>query len=167
MSTTLSLKDSLDDLAHELAVTRRTLERIPDDKLTWKPHERSMTVGGLGQHVANLVYWMTTVVAAEEYDLATGPSALGEPGSRDEILQKFDRHVAELLEKLSVTDDAALSQVWMLRHGDQILMKQPRLNALRSACISHLAHHRGQLSVYLRLLDIPVPAIYGPSADER
>lgn len=166
-TTTLSLKDTLNDLAHELAITRRALERIPEDKLTWKPHERSTTIGGLGLHIANLVYWMETVVGHEEYDLASGPSFLGEPGSRDEILQKFDGHVKEVLETLSATDDAALSQEWMLRHGDQILMKQPRVNALRANCISHLAHHRGQLTVYLRLLDIPVPALYGPSADER
>lgn len=166
MSNSLPLKSSLDDLAHELAVTRRVLERIPEDRLTWKPHERSMTIGGLGQHVANLVFWMTSVLESDAYDLATAPQTLGEPASRDEILERFDRHVAEILEKLSVADDAALSQPWSLRHGEQVILKQPRVNALRAVCISHIAHHRGQLSVYLRLLDIPVPSIYGPSADE-
>lgn len=167
MPTTLTLKDTLDDLNQELDVTRRLLERIPEDRLTWKPHEKSTTIGGLGYHISNLLFWMISVVGLEEYDLASGPASIGEPASKDAILQKFDGHVAELQEMVSRTNDEALSQTWRLRHGEQILMQQPRLNALRHVCISHLVHHRGQLSVYLRLLDVPIPPMYGPTADER
>lgn len=164
--STPSLKKSLSDLTQELGVTRRVLERIPEDNLTWKPHPKSMTIGGLGQHIANLGYWMVTTLEQPEYDLASGPSVLGEPASREEILERFDTNAAAVQKAFDAVDDEALRQQWVLRHGDNVIMKQSRVGVLRSACISHLIHHRGQLSVYLRLLDIPVPSIYGPSADE-
>ena len=96
-----SLKNSLSDLQHELDTTRRVLERIPEDRLTWKPHPKSMTLGGLGQHIANLLYWMQTTLEQPEYDLASGPSVLGEPADREEILQRFETN--------AVSDSAALA----------------------------------------------------------
>lgn len=164
--STISLKKTFSDIEHELATTRRVLERIPEDRLTWKPHPRSMTIGGLGQHIANIVYWMVVTLTQEEYDLATGPSVLGEPADRDEVLQRFEKNAADFRSALEKIDDAALLETWTLRNGDQIILQQSRAEVLRSACISHHVHHRGQLSVFLRLLDIPVPSIYGPSADE-
>lgn len=167
MPTNLSLKNTLSDLDHELATTRRVLERIPEDRLTWKPHEKSMTLGGLSQHVANLNYWMRMVLEQPEYDLASGPSSLGEPGSRAEVLELFDTNAAAVKKALAELDESALNDNWSLRHGDQVLLQQPRIMSLRINCISHMVHHRAQLSVYLRLLDVPVPSIYGPSADEK
>ena len=164
--STSTLKNSLNDLQHELETTRRVLERIPEDHLTWKPHPKSMTLGGLGQHIANLLYWMQTTLEQPEYDLASGPSVLGEPENREEILQRFETNAAAVRKAFDAVDDEALRETWVLRHGDNVIMKQPRVGVMRSACISHMIHHRGQLSVYLRLLDIPVPSIYGPSADE-
>lgn len=164
--STPSLKNSLADLHNELDTTRRVLERIPEDQLTWRPHPKSMTIGGLGQHIANLLYWMQTTLEQPEYDMASGPSVLGEPANKEEILQRFETNAAAVRKAFEAVDDEALLEPWVLRHGDHVIMKQSRAGVLRSACISHLVHHRGQLSVYLRLLDIPVPSIYGPSADE-
>lgn len=165
--STPSLKNSLGDLSHELATTRRVLERIPEDQLTWKPHPKSTTLGGLGQHIANLGFWMVSTLEQPEYDLASGPSVLGEPANKEEILQRFDTNAAAVQKALDAIDDKALGEQWVLRNGDQVIMKQSRAAVLRTTCISHMIHHRAQLGVYLRLLDLPVPSIYGPSADEK
>lgn len=155
------------DLEHELTTTRRVLERVPDERLSWKPHEKSWTFGKLALHLANLLFWQISILRHDEFDLASLPaSSQAKPASRDQILQTFDRNAVELREALDEAGDAALMEPWTLRRGDQIIFTQPRAAVLRGMGISHLVHHRGQLGVYLRLLDVPVPATYGPSADE-
>ena len=157
---------ALGDLSHELSTTRRVLERVPDEHLTWKPHPKSFSLGDLAMHIANLVYWQLATLQADEFDLASIPQGGAGPSSRDEVLSRFDQNVASLRELLEATDDAALMQPWTLRKGDHVIFEQPRLAVLRGMGISHIVHHRGQLSVYLRLLDVSVPSIYGPTADE-
>lgn len=153
------------DLDDELAATRRLLERVPDEHLGWRPHARSMTLGALATHLATLPYWMHTTLAEDAFDLAATPrnEALG---SRAAILERFDAHAAALRAQWRDTPEATLAAPWTLRQGERVLLTQPRAAVLRGMGLSHLIHHRGQLTVYLRLLDVPLPALYGPTADE-
>jgi uncharacterized damage-inducible protein DinB len=157
---------ALGDLDHELAQTRRTLERVPDDQLEWRPHERSWTLGTLAMHVANLPSWGARILEPDEFDIATilgpRPTATG----RDELLRSFDERVAELHAALEVAGDARLAQRWTLRQGEQVRFTLPRAAALRTILVSHMIHHRGQLTIYLRQVGSTIPALYGPSADE-
>ena len=162
-----SLKSTaLIDLDRELKVTRKVLERIPESHFAYKPHEKSMSLGRLAMHVATLPQWMRDTLAADELDLATVKPPRSEPASRDDLLQTFDEHVRAVNAALASIDDAALSRNWSLRRGDQVLHTAPRLLILRLWCLNHLIHHRAQLCVYLRLLNLPVPAVYFNSADE-
>jgi uncharacterized damage-inducible protein DinB len=166
-SATPSLRQvALGDFEHELRTTRRVLERVPDEHLGWKPHPKSMSLGELATHIANLIRWQIITVQQSEFDVASIPP-IGGATSRDEVLKSFDDHAATLQEALSTMDDAALGEMWTLLRNGQPLLRQPRGALLRSMGISHIVHHRGQLSVYLRLLDVSVPPIYGPSADEQ
>lgn len=160
-----ALPASIADLPHELAATRRALERIPEDQLSWKPHPTSMSAGELGAHCANLLRWQAAILAFPEYDMA-GAGTLDPPATRDDILMMFDQLRHQLIEALEKTGEGELAQTWTLRNGDQVVMQTTRLAALRTFGLSHMIHHRGQLMVYLRLLGAPVPAIYGPSGDE-
>jgi uncharacterized damage-inducible protein DinB len=160
------LKDMLlAELDHELSTTRKLLTRIPDGKLAWKPHERSMSLGGLGKHLAHLLTWTPFILDRLELDLADAPLTLGEPASLEEILSLFDASRSAARAALAKTD-AELGALWLLKRNGRELFTMPRLSAYRSFVVNHLIHHRGQLSVYLRLNDVPVPAIYGPTADE-
>jgi uncharacterized damage-inducible protein DinB len=167
MEATSSLKSLvIGDLDDELAATRRLLERIPEKHLGWRPHERSMSLGGLAIHLANLPFWQHGLLRDDGFDLAALPPPLAEPASRDEVLQRFDANVAALSEATAQADDAALGRTWTLRHGERVITTLPKAIALRRIGISHMIHHRGQLTVYLRLLDVPLPPLYGPTADE-
>jgi uncharacterized damage-inducible protein DinB len=150
---------------HEVATTLKLIERVPADRLAWKPHDKSMTLGGLAQHIANLPTWTAPILEQASFDLATAPPNLPEPSSQEEILERFERSTAKARQALDKTD-AELTAPWTLRRAGQEMFTMPRIAAFRSFVLSHLIHHRGQLSVYLRLNDIAVPAIYGPSADE-
>jgi uncharacterized damage-inducible protein DinB len=150
---------------HEVATTRKLIERVPDDRLTWKPHAKSMSMGGLAQHVANLPSWTMTIVRQPSFDLATSPPNLPEPGSGAAVLKHFDEATSAARKALDLSD-AEWAAPWTLKRGDQEMFTLPRMAAFRGFVLNHIIHHRGQLSVYLRLNDIPVPAIYGPSADE-
>jgi uncharacterized damage-inducible protein DinB len=162
----MALKDSLlAEYDHEMATTKKLLERIPEEKLTWKPHERSRSLGGLGQHVANLPNWGVFILDRTELDLASVPPNLAEPTSRAAILGLFEEARVKTRKALDKTD-AELAGMWSLKREGQEIFSLPKIAAFRSFVLSHLVHHRGQLSVYLRLNDVPVPAIYGPSADE-
>lgn len=154
------------DFAHELRTTRRVLERVPDDRLGWKPHEKSMSLGGLATHIVNLLQWQLWTLEGDSFDLAAAPPSVEPFESREAILATFDERAAALDEELEATDEGALAQAWTLRRGEAVLMEQPRASVLRGMGLRHIVHHRGQLSVYLRLLDVPVPPIYGPTADE-
>ena len=163
-----SLKEvALGDLEAELATTRRVLERVPEEHLGWKPHEKSMTLGALATHLANLPFWGTTTLRSEELDIAATPlPPLSPATSRAELLGFQEQRAAELREALAEASDARLGETWAFRRGEHIILRMPRVAVLRTMMISHMAHHRGQLSVYLRLLDVPVPSVYGPTADE-
>lgn len=153
------------DLDAELAATRRVLERLPDDRLDFRPHPKSWTLGGLATHIANLPVWITMTLTEDGIDLAALPRNEALP-SAAAILDAFDRNAAAAREAWEATDDERLAAPWTVRHGTHVVTEQPRRAMLRSAGISHIVHHRGQLTVYLRLLDVPVPGLYGPSADE-
>lgn len=162
------IKDGLlAEFDHEVATTRRLLDRLPDDheRLGWKPHAKSMSLGGLATHISNLPVWGATILDASSFDLATLPPNIQEKTSRREILAAFDENTKKTRAGMDRTDAEYLDR-WTLKRGDQEMFSMPKVAAFRTFLMYHLVHHRGQLSVYLRLNDIPVPAIYGPTADE-
>jgi uncharacterized damage-inducible protein DinB len=162
----MPLKDILlSEFDHEMGTTRRLLERVPEDRLTWKPHEKSMTVGGLATHLGNIPNWGARILTEDGFDLAKAPPNLAPKTSRAEILAAFDQSTKAARPLLDRTD-AELMGRWTLSRGGHEMFSMPRVAAFRSFVVNHMIHHRGQLSVYLRLNDVPVPAIYGPSADE-
>ena len=155
------------DLDQELDRTRRILEALPDGSLDWRPHERSMSVGELSYHVSNLVMWMVGMVEEDSYDLAQSPPpGAPEDLTRDTVVGRFNEFQGLLRSRLETVSAERLQAPWTLRKGDDVIFTLPRSAVIRSMGLSHIAHHRGQLSVYLRLLDVPVPGLYGPSADE-
>jgi uncharacterized damage-inducible protein DinB len=162
----MAIKDALlADYDHEMGTTRRLLERLPDDKLGWKPHEKSMSLGGLATHLSNIPVWAGPILNEAFFDMASAPPNQPAKTSRAEILASFDetrKRTRAWMDK----SDAEYSSMWSLRRGGHEMFSVPRVAAFRSFVLHHIIHHRGQLSVYLRLNDIAVPAIYGPSADE-
>ena len=158
----------LPEFDHEMAGTRRTLERIPEDKLDWQPHEKSMSLRGLATHMANMPRWATLTMASESFDMDASDNVREEPV--DDLaagLAKFDENVAAAREAIAAADDAAMMQSWAFIKGGEEVFKMPRAAVLRSMIMNHMIHHRGQLTVYLRLNNKPLPALYGPSADEE
>ena len=154
----------------EMAGTRKTLERVPDDKLDWKPHAKSMTMRQLASHLALFPSWMTSTFESASFDYAPVGGAPYEPpavNSRKDLLEIFDRHVAKAREGLKAASDAQLMETWSLLAGGKTIFSMPRIGVLRGMVMNHMIHHRAQLGVYLRLNDLPVPALYGPSADEK
>jgi uncharacterized damage-inducible protein DinB len=148
-----------------MTTTRKLIERVPEDRLDWKPHPKSTALGGLATHVANLPNWGSITVNETELDLAGTPPA--EPArTRAELLARFDANVSAARAALASKSDAELMVPWTLKKAGQKIFSMPRVGVWRSFVISHLVHHRGQLSVYLRMNDVPLPSIYGPSADE-
>jgi uncharacterized damage-inducible protein DinB len=154
------------ELELEAKTTRRVLERVPDDKLAWKPHTKSMTLRQLAQHVATIPGGVSAMARHDGYDVEkfTEPPQLESTAA---ILAAFEESVAQAKTNLAATDDAAMMQNWSFNRGGKPIMTIPRIGVFRSMLLNHLYHHRGQLTVYLRLLDVPVPSIYGPSADEN
>ncbi len=155
----------LTELAHEMATTRRLLERAPDAKFGWKPHEKSMTLGRLTGHIAELPGWVATIVDKPGFDFGGGGHAPFSPASTAELLAAFDKHVALATEALKPLTDKALMETWRLTKQGQLILEMPRVGVVRTLLLNHVIHHRGQLSVYLRLLNVPLPSIYGPTAD--
>jgi uncharacterized damage-inducible protein DinB len=159
----------LPEFDHEMATTRRTLERVPADKLGWKPHEKSMTLGRLATHIAEMPGWAMPTLNRESLDLAPPGAPPYQPVSKDtvaDIVAYFDENVAAARAAIAAASDESLMQSWSLLMGGNAVFTMPRIAVLRSMIVNHVIHHRGQLSVYLRLNDAPVPSIYGPSADE-
>jgi uncharacterized damage-inducible protein DinB len=162
----MAIKDVLlAEFDHEMATTRRLLDRIPETQLGWKPHEKSMSLAGLATHLANIPNWGGVIMDGPSYDLANAPPNLAEWGSRAEILAAFDAARATTRNKME-RSDAEYQAHWKLTRDGQEIFTMPRSAAFRTFVLYHLVHHRGQLSVYLRLNNVPVPPIYGPSADE-
>jgi uncharacterized damage-inducible protein DinB len=155
----------LPEFDHEISTTRKLLERIPDDRLAWKPHVKSMSLGGLATHLSNIPWWGEVTLARSEFDTA-GIDRQPEATSRAQILETFDRNASTTRNLLQGRTDAELMAPWALKNADKTIFSMPKAAVWRSFVLSHLVHHRGQMSVYLRLLDLPVPSIYGPSADE-
>jgi uncharacterized damage-inducible protein DinB len=157
---------ALGDIRHELVLTRRVLERIPEEHWDWKPHERSFSLGELAIHITNLPLWQESMLREEELDFAEASTDDEIPRNRDAILAWFDSRCEAVRQSLDELHDDDLETEYVLRNGRQVVLELPRHGALRTLGISHLIHHRAQLMVYLRLLDVPLPAVYGPTADE-
>jgi len=160
----------LPEFDQEMANTRKTLERIPEEKLAWKPHEKSMTMGRLATHLAELPGLVTTALETESLDFMPPGGPPYQPrtaSSRAEVLDTFDKNIAAARSAIAATADPQWMVTWTLLAGGKALFSVPRIGVLRGMIMNHMIHHRAQLSVYLRLNDIPVPALYGPSADEQ
>ncbi|HNV04182.1 MAG TPA: DinB family protein [Vicinamibacterales bacterium] len=151
---------------HELAVTRKVLERVDEARLGWQPHERSMSLGRLAKHVAEVPRWARTILDDAEFDLADEADGPAASESLSDLLTAFDGLVLGVRARLAAKTDAELATAWTLKRNGQDLFSMPRSAAWRTLIMNHLIHHRGQLSVYLRLTGSKVPSIYGPSADE-
>ena len=155
----------IQELELEAARTRRVLERVPTDKLTWAPHAKSMNIGKLASHIASIPGRLSAWILTDEFHFTPNPTP--EPTSTEQILAAHDASVAEAKQNLAKVGDAGLATMWSAKMGDKTLMSMPKGAVVRTLVLNHAFHHRGQLSVYLRLLDVPVPSIYGPSADEN
>jgi uncharacterized damage-inducible protein DinB len=161
----MSIADTLlPEFDQEMASTRRLLERVPSDKAAWKPHPKSFSLGHLAQLVSGMPGWITNVLQATELDLAAAEGYSLE--TTETLLAAFDKNVGEARQAIVASRDADYTVPWSLKMGERVLLTMPRGVVLRQH-ISHLSHHRGQLTVYLRLLDVPIPSIYGPTADDR
>jgi uncharacterized damage-inducible protein DinB len=160
----------LPEFDQEMANTRKALERVPDGKLGWKPHEKSGTMGWLATHIALIPHWVEVIVRQTQFDIAPPGSPPYVPpatGSVKEILELFDKHIAAARATIAGASDEELLKPWSLLSGGKPILTMPRIAALRGVIMNHLIHHRGQLTVYLRLNNVPVPGLYGPSADEK
>ncbi len=166
----MALRDALlPEFDQEMANTRKTLERVPDDKFDWKPHEKSMAMGGLATHLTNLPTWANHALEKDSLDLAPeGKPLPSAPPIRSltERLELFDNNVAKARAAIAAASDEDLFKPWTLQNNGKQILTLPKIAVLRSFVMNHNIHHRAQLGVYLRLNDLPVPAIYGPSADE-
>jgi uncharacterized damage-inducible protein DinB len=160
MSAAIPLKE----FDQEMATTRRLLERVPSEQGRWKPHEKSFALGHLAQLVSWMPGWIAQTLRDPHIELASGPGYSFE--RTETLVDMFDDNVAEARAALREVQGQALEEAWSLRMGGEVLLTQPRGEMVRNH-LSHLIHHRGQLTVYLRLLDVPLPSIYGPTADER
>ncbi len=163
----MALTDALlPEFDHEMTVTRTLLDRVPDGVFDWKPHPKSMSLGQLAQHVATMPLWGLVTLTQPSFDLAANPP-LAPCTTRADVLRLFDTHVAQARAALVGISDAALLTPWSLQQGGHTIFSMPKAGVWRTFVLSHLIHHRGQLSVYLRMHDVPLPAMYGPTADER
>lgn len=155
----------LNELEHESIGTKKMLSLVPADKPDWKPHEKSMKLKDLATHLADLPTWITLGIATDELDFATNPYNPTNCNGGKELVEYYEKNMQEARQLLKQSNDSILEQDWTLRSGEVIYMKQTRLNTIRHA-YCQMVHHRAQLGVYLRLLNIPIPGVYGPSADE-
>ncbi|MBK7641749.1 MAG: DinB family protein [Planctomycetes bacterium] len=158
----------LPEFDQEVSSLRKCLERLPEGKLNWKPHAKSMSLGALATHLANLLTWVNRTLEVSEFDLAPDgePMKAVELHTRAELLAALDANAAKARKALAGASDECLNGPWTLMAAGKKFFTLPRTTCLRSFVLSHLVHHRGQLSVYLRMLDVPLLAIYGPSADD-
>jgi uncharacterized damage-inducible protein DinB len=164
----MPIKDALlPEFDHEMATTRRVLERVPEPELAWKPHDKSMALGQLAGHIARIPQWCNVVLDTAMFDLDALPNDARQPESSSALVQEFDATVRAARTQLGAATDAEMLTPWTLKKGGHEVFTIPRISALRSFVMNHLIHHRGQLTVYLRLRNVAVPPIYGPTADEQ
>jgi uncharacterized damage-inducible protein DinB len=162
----MSLSQSLlPEFDQEMANTRRVLERMPMDKYDWKPHEKSFSLGKLATHVAHLPSWAAMTLATDELDIGK-PFDQPKPQTTEQLLELFDQSAAQARASLAGAADEEFFKKWSLRNGEHVIFTLPKIAVIRGVVLNHVIHHRGQLTVYLRLNDVPVPGLYGPSADE-
>ena len=157
----------LAELQAEIPATRRVLERIPADRLEWRPHPRSMSTGQLAQHIASIPGMAARIAQTDGFDLATRPDAYASCDSKDALLATFEASIAGAREALASLDEPRANAIWRVTFGDREVFALPRLAVIRTMFFNHWYHHRGELVVYLRLLEVPVPIVYGRSADEN
>ncbi len=158
----------INELTHEAATTRALLALVPEGDADWKPHPKSYSMGDLAAHIANIFHWGVSSLEAGEFDMAPVDGPAWVPPrfeSRDGVMARFDGGVAAVRAALGRTSDEAMMAEWRLLKGGEVMMAMPRVAVMRTFILNHLIHHRGQLSVYLRLRDVPLPSIYGPTAD--
>lgn len=167
----MAIKEAfLGELDYEIQSTRKILERVPAEKMDWQPHPKSMTLRRLASHVAEVPMWAVKTLKDDEFDMAA-PEAKSfiapKMDSGKEILAFFDKGLEKALAQLKETPDEDFRKPWSLKSGENVMFTMPKVAVMRTFIVNHMVHHRGQLSVYLRLLDVPVPSMYGPSADEQ
>jgi len=164
----MAIKDAfIGELKHESSLTKKMLEKVPLDKKDWKPHEKSMTLGRLATHVAEIPHWISRVITMDEFDFLVQGFSSHTAASQEELITIFNEKLNKAITDLQTMDDESFNKIWKVRRGEQVLFETPKKIAIRGWALNHMIHHRGQLSVYLRLLDVPVPGMYGPSADEK
>ena len=155
------------DFKNEAQTTRKHFERLPSDKLDWRPHEKSFTAGGLASHIVECISWTDSIFTMDEFNFDPANYRRYRAASADDLLRTFDDKVASCKQVLEGVDDESTMQPWRLKMMGRLMFEKPRADVFRDFTLNHLIHHRGQFSVYLRLLNVPVPGSYGPSADEQ
>ena len=155
------------ELKHEASLTKKMLEKVPMDNPDWKPHDKSMKIGRLATHIAENPTWITEVLTNDNFDFMAKPFSNHIAADSKELLELFDANINAAIASLEKATDEDFNKLWTAKRADQIMFQSPKNATVRAWAFSHMIHHRGQLSVYLRLLDIPVPGVYGPTADER
>jgi uncharacterized damage-inducible protein DinB len=166
----MAIRDAfLPEFDQEMTTTRKTLERVPEDKVAWKPHDTSMPMGRLAGHIAEMVGFAAATFQGDSFDFRPAGAPPPQPmvmSSRKQLLDIFDKNVAAAHAAIAKASDEDLQKTWTLMNGGKTFFAMPRIAVLRGMILSHVIHHRGQLSVYLRMNKVPVPSIYGPSGDE-
>ena len=164
----MSYKDALiAELKYESDLTKKMLEKVPLENSDWKPHDKSFTLGRLATHVAEIPHWISRIITIDDWDFMVQGFSSQTASSKDELMQIFNDKLNKAIADLDAMSDEDFNKIWIVRRGDQMRREMPKKIAIRGWSYSHLIHHRGQLSVYLRLLNVPVPGMYGPSADEK
>lgn len=162
------IKSLTNEYTAECASTRRILQSVPMDKLSWKPHEKSMTLESLATHIAEIPEWVPMTIEQAELDFAKHPYHPKRVSTTEELLKIHDDVVAAALQSIKNTNaEVLVNETWTMRNGETVYFTMPKIAVLRSFTFNHLYHHRGQLTVYLRLLGVPVPGMYGPTADDK
>lgn len=155
------------ELQHEAASTRKLLERIPNEQFAWQPHQKSMPLGRLATHIAELPGWITMTLNTNELNWDNFEYKPPVVNSREDMVALLDKNVTDAIEALKNATDEEMMKPWAMKRGGQTLMEMPKVSVIRTMAMNHLIHHRGQLTVYLRENDVPLPGIYGPTADEK
>ncbi len=158
------------EFKHEMSLTRKTLERVPESKFSWQPHPKSMSMARLAGHLAEIPHWGSMAINVDRFDLqppGSPPYQPFVPKTRQEVLELFEKNTGEAAKAIGAASDEDLQKPWTLLFAEKEIFTQPRIGVVRSMVLNHIIHHRAQLGVYLRLNDVAVPSIYGPSADEQ